>query len=217
MRFLKHIESDTSTDTNANSTDTDIDTEFIQPYLVQYNESFYDFLVRTANRCGEFLYFEDGQLILGLPDSKAVTIDKYASVTEHGMSPDPMTIIPYTFDSMKDGNGKMDDLNYKSIDKLSTGFPKDAFPKNATSNSELAHDEYFFPLEKDKFSTFKRECNYDQNATNATLWRLLPLLKTSDWPILRNCLPKCLFRMRKMPGKFSRKLIMTPRKMQRSC
>ena len=52
----------------------------------------------------------------------------------------------YTFDSMKDGNGKMDDLNYKSIDKLSTGFPKDAFPKNATSNSELAHDEYFFPL-----------------------------------------------------------------------
>ena len=33
--------------------------EFIQPYLVQYNESFYDFLVRTSNRCGEFLFFED--------------------------------------------------------------------------------------------------------------------------------------------------------------
>ena len=40
--------------------------EFIQPYLVQYNESFYDFLRRTANRCGEFLYFEGGALNLGL-------------------------------------------------------------------------------------------------------------------------------------------------------
>lgn len=39
--------------------------EFIQPYLVQYNESFHDFLVRTANRCGEFLYYEDGILYLG--------------------------------------------------------------------------------------------------------------------------------------------------------
>ena len=42
--------------------------EFIQPYLVQYNESFYDFLARTANRCGEFLFFEDGMLHLGLED-----------------------------------------------------------------------------------------------------------------------------------------------------
>ena len=40
--------------------------EFIQPYLVQYNESFYDFLARAANRCGEFLFFEDGMLHLGL-------------------------------------------------------------------------------------------------------------------------------------------------------
>ena len=39
-----------------------VDSEKIQPYLVQYNESFYDFMVRTANRCGEFLYFDDGKL-----------------------------------------------------------------------------------------------------------------------------------------------------------
>ena len=47
--------------------------EFIQPYLVQYNESFYDFLARTANRCGEFLYHEDGILHIGTPatDTKA--------------------------------------------------------------------------------------------------------------------------------------------------
>ena len=40
--------------------------EFIQPYLVQYNESFYDFLRRTANRCGEYLYHENGKLHLGM-------------------------------------------------------------------------------------------------------------------------------------------------------
>lgn len=40
--------------------------EFIQPYLVQYNESFYDFLRRTANRSGEFLYHEGGKLHLGM-------------------------------------------------------------------------------------------------------------------------------------------------------
>jgi len=40
--------------------------EFRHPYLVQYNESFYDFIRRVANRCGEFLYFEDGKLHLGI-------------------------------------------------------------------------------------------------------------------------------------------------------
>lgn len=40
------------------------------PYLVQYNESYYDFLKRIAARCGEFLYHEDGKLTLGLSDKK---------------------------------------------------------------------------------------------------------------------------------------------------
>lgn len=41
--------------------------EYIHPYLVQYNESFYDFLIRTANRWGEFVYCEEseGKLVLG--------------------------------------------------------------------------------------------------------------------------------------------------------
>ena len=40
------------------------------PYLVQYNESFYQFMVRCANRFGEFLYFEDGKLNLGMQPSE---------------------------------------------------------------------------------------------------------------------------------------------------
>jgi hypothetical protein len=39
--------------------------EHIFPYLVQYNESFYDFLKRTTNRWGEFLYYEDKKLLMG--------------------------------------------------------------------------------------------------------------------------------------------------------
>ena len=40
------------------------------PYIVQYNETFYQFMVRAANRYGEFLYFEDGKLNLGMQPSE---------------------------------------------------------------------------------------------------------------------------------------------------
>ena len=80
--------------------------EFIQPYLVQYNESFYDFLVRTSNRCGEFLYFEDGKLVLGLldtADADIVTITEFETVTIKERSLDPLRISAYARDSVKDG------------------------------------------------------------------------------------------------------------------
>ncbi len=52
--------------------------EHIFPYLVQYNESYYDFLKRTTNRWGEFLYYEDGNLHVGY-NSKgdATKVDNY--------------------------------------------------------------------------------------------------------------------------------------------
>lgn len=56
--------------------------EFIQPYLVQYDESFYDMLIRTANRWGEFVYFEEGKLTLGRKDFSSIpTLSKYLSVS----------------------------------------------------------------------------------------------------------------------------------------
>lgn len=66
LTFLKNGKSENNT------------TELPQSYLVQYNESFYDFISRTANRCGEFLFWEAGSLHYGLPeaipaDSKTVT------------------------------------------------------------------------------------------------------------------------------------------------
>ena len=44
-------------------------TEHIFPFLVQYNESFYDMLARTTNRWGEFLYYEDNKLNIGYDDT----------------------------------------------------------------------------------------------------------------------------------------------------
>lgn len=61
MQLLKYQ------DTSSNTTKRD---ELRIPYLVQYNESFYNFMVRCANRFGEFLYFEDGKLNLGMQPSE---------------------------------------------------------------------------------------------------------------------------------------------------
>lgn len=55
--------------------------EYIQPYLVQFNESFYDMLVRTANRWGEFVYFENGKLVLGCETGDAKSVDSYDSIS----------------------------------------------------------------------------------------------------------------------------------------
>lgn len=52
--------------------------EHIHPYLVQYNESFYDFLARTANRWGEFMYYEDGNLNIGYDKTNKGEVGTYA-------------------------------------------------------------------------------------------------------------------------------------------
>ena len=48
--------------------------EHIFPFLVQYNESFYDMLARTTNRWGEFMYYENGKLFIGCPESTAYKV-----------------------------------------------------------------------------------------------------------------------------------------------
>ena len=167
--------------------------EFIQPYLVQYNESFYDFMVRTSNRCGEFLYFEDGKLVLGLQDTAdkdVVTISDFETVTIQERALDPLRISPYARDSVKDGKGAVKgsadakdgetviELNQSAIAREDTGFPKDAFPQNVSSHAELAHDDFIFPLYKDKFTDIKREMYYDGNAGQVVAARLIPFAKT---------------------------------------
>ena len=46
------------------------------PYAVQYNESFYDFMIRVCNRDGEFLYIDDGnRLNIGLREKEAISVN----------------------------------------------------------------------------------------------------------------------------------------------
>ena len=162
MRFLKYDEMFSVPDNEGHMTMASIPSEFIQPYLVQYNESFYDFLVRTANRCGEFLYFEDGELTLGLPDSgDPLMIDDFESVTVQSTTEAPLDIPVYARDSAKEDKGKPLHFNYTPIDKRGDGYPKDAFPESTSYNSEIATDEYIFPLYKDKATDLARELMLD--------------------------------------------------------
>ncbi|MBR0527971.1 MAG: hypothetical protein IJJ98_14975 [Prevotella sp.] len=186
------IDSDTDSLQHLMYTEGDKKREFIQPYLVQYNESFYDFLVRTSNRCGEFLYFEDGKLVLGLPDSGTpVEISNYETVTAQERSIDPLIVGGYARDSVKDGIGavkgaadaKKDekgalDLNISAIAREATGFPNDAFPTYASVNVEQAQDDYIFPLYKGMFTNRKRELCYDGNASQTALLRMMQFGKT---------------------------------------
>ena len=135
------------------------DVEKIQPYLVQYNESFYDFLVRTANRCGEFLYFEDGKLTIGLPTTENKDkIQSFTSITMQGYTSGAIdNVKDYSRDSVKDDGTISGELNYDAIETDSAGFPKDTFIQNPYYNSELAGDEYIFPLEDDKYNNLNRE------------------------------------------------------------
>lgn len=69
-----------TTKTDSNSNDSEKTNEFIQPYLVQYNESFLDFLARVTNRCGEFFYYEGGKIHIGWKATDPIIIQEYVSV-----------------------------------------------------------------------------------------------------------------------------------------
>ncbi len=55
--------------------------EFIQPYLVQYEETPLDLIRRVANRCGEFLFYENGTWQLGFNPTPAVEINNFSALS----------------------------------------------------------------------------------------------------------------------------------------
>ena len=147
-------------------------TEKIQPYLVQYNETFLDFLVRTANRCGEYLFFENGKLTLGLPTKTAVELSGFDSVTMQGYTDGIVDVEDYSRDSMKDNGTIAGELNFDAIEKDKSGLPNDAFEGKLHYNTPLAGEEYIFPLEDKKYTNLNRELcfrgkNFEQLKTIA--------------------------------------------------
>ena len=65
MKILKYVDEKTQKKT-----------EHIFPYLVQYNESFYDMLARTTNRWGEFLFYENNRLNIGYNATEPIEVDE---------------------------------------------------------------------------------------------------------------------------------------------
>lgn len=120
--------------------------EFIHPYLVQYNESFYEFIARTANRCGEFLYFEGGKLHVGLPKSSTnspVKIERYASLTFDDSYEGELGVKPKYHNGMGDG--------------------KKNKPYSYVGTAEMAYDvttpqdDYFITYTEDQWDSFMDE------------------------------------------------------------
>ena len=128
--------------------------EFIQPYLVQFNESFYDFIARTANRCGEFFYYEEGKLYLGLHEIETkdestykshVDIDKDKVLSINYAEADD-TLVGYT--NLK--GCRIDSMNKDAAGQYATG--------DYNYTEHVSYDDFlndFFT--EDQFTTFWEE------------------------------------------------------------
>lgn len=128
------------------SSDETISKEYIQPYLVQYNESFLDFLVRVMSRCGEFFFYEDGKFHFGWKPggNDKFTIDKYATA-RFSQS------ICSAWEEKKIGV-VYDNYNYLVVDEKEKKYKNyKNHPRNNNSsllnaNSEIASDENLTPI-----------------------------------------------------------------------
>lgn len=118
--------------------------EFIQPYLVQYNESFYDFLKRTANRCGEFLYYEEGKLHLGMTTSDKTNTD-YATIASK-----------YYYEDIQQGVLAVNDYAHNYL-KAST-------PSDPIYDDPLASDEYLDTITKEYTTYSAQMYKHDKDA-----------------------------------------------------
>lgn len=141
--------------------------EFSQPYLVQYNETFYSFLSRVANRCGEFLYYDDndGKLSLGVKLIKEVTQKVYdpkekkdvdKKIKQYNFTDSDFDKISFTeFNTSHNRGGDLEDF-YSNYMVKGAKSPSKSFVKS----SELSGDEYFETVTKDGFSSTDDERKY---------------------------------------------------------
>lgn len=141
--------------------------EFIQPYLVQYNESFYDFMNRTANRCGEYFYYEGGVLYVGLKKSTSVrVIDKSTalSIKYQDVNDSLVKTSKFCLDSTGKAAGSYANYDTAAVAKAISENKSD--PENYGKKDtvlypfydEVPVDEYLgMAFKKDSFSTFGDE------------------------------------------------------------
>ena len=154
--------------------------EHIFPYLVQYNESFYDLLARTTNRWGEFMYYEDGKLQIGYNDAQDAvkTVDKFYKITYSNKDTSESLL-----SKVKDGKFEVEAAYDKTV--YDTPVPKS--PRLV--RAELGK----FNGQGDKYAmrTVASFFNTDQNVTSWTLGRLTDdgasmLLATNRTRVMNN-------------------------------
>lgn len=98
-------------------------TELRHPYLVRHNETMYEFIRRTANKSGEYLYFEGGKLCLGLSSHP---IGDWST------------------------SGVIEVKNWNSI---STEYTSETLYGDSRNGSGITRDEYSNTIEKDKYDS----------------------------------------------------------------
>ena len=124
--------------------------EFIQPYLVQYNESFFDFMARTANRCGEYFYFEDGVLHLGLND-----FEKEDKTSDHSrIDIDKDKVLSYSFEEVAGSPVDVADFSVSGMGAK----PGSNAPTGYIYNTEVSYDEFLgMSFKKNQFTSYLEE------------------------------------------------------------
>jgi len=170
--------------------------EFVQPYLVQYNESFYDFLSRTACRCGEFLYHEHGKLHFGMAEHDLTGTADYADMaTELYYEDIPSQgtdTTDYGYDYLKShsdpgGNPYSDPLTYddylNDVPSTYTNADEqmDTLSKNIVSALCMALEGTSFSNILDNFSAQFAFKKFQANAITANLNAFHTKINTAEW------------------------------------
>ena len=145
--------------------------EYIQPYLVRYNESFYDFLCRTANRWGEFVYFEDGALRLGRNIYFAPEIDTN------------------THQPKKDANGKIIYTENENVRQIETYKSLSYFNGNPEINlspddaNTVTNDDYLATVTRDAYIKAAGDLNAKDPAYSHKVFQSFLGIKSNvfDW------------------------------------
>lgn len=125
--------------------------EFLQPYLVQYNESFYDFMARTANRCGEYFYYEGGVLFLGVNNFSAEPTP--SNSRKNWVDIDRDTVLSYRYSMAQEELIKVFSQYHDSLEA-----DKQNSSSDYTFSNELPLDEYLGNvMVKDSYTSTLKE------------------------------------------------------------
>ena len=136
--------------------------EAIQPYRVQYNEDFHQFISRVACQCGEMLFFEDGKLTLG-PDPSDTTPTKISDADIYrieypSVENSKLTVKDYHRDFFKGDDAVLEE-------------------KDGLQYSDCAaFDEYYDILNEDKLPDSKNKEFYWPDIADLGLKTLIPAI-----------------------------------------